>query len=168
MKINHIAFGQAIRFMKIAPSTGQTIYGKNLASAFEEKYGFLEGPKHGSDFDMTKGVTFLHGFFQGTTVIEKAVIYNNGMIAEAKADTDLCDQFIDDAVEWASEHANMVFPPDDEHPRLYLSHMIVEEGLSIEKLFSKLNPLGAEISKILELVWRYKKGYWANKLFHAV
>lgn len=83
MKLSQIAFGQAIRFMKISPSAGQTIYGKTLSAAFEEKYGFLEGPKVVSDFDTNKGVTFLHGFFKGTIVIEKAVIYNDGMIVEA-------------------------------------------------------------------------------------
>jgi len=150
MKINQISFGQAIRFMKVAPSTGQTIYGKRLASAFEEKYGFLEGPKVVADFDTGKGVTFLHGFFQGTTVIEKAVIYNDGMIVEAKADTDLCDQFIDDAVEWASENANIKFIQDNEHPRLYLSHLVVEDEIGITKLFSKLSTVGSELSRILE------------------
>jgi hypothetical protein len=150
MKINQIAFGQAIRFMKIAPSTGQTIYGKKLASAFEEKYGFLEGPKLVSDFDTGKGVTFLHGFFENTTVIEKAVIYNDGMIVESKADTDLCDQFIDDAVKWASENANIHFGLDDAHPRLYLSHVVVEDNIGIAKLFSRLSSVGVELSKILE------------------
>lgn len=150
MKLSQIAFGQAIRFMKISPSAGQTIYGKTLSAAFEEKYGFLEGPKVVSDFDTNKGVTFLHVFFKGTIVIEKAVIYNDGMIVEAKADTDLCDQFIDDAVAWASKNANIKFDSDNGHPRLYLSHLIVDDDTGIANLLRKLSVVGDELSIILE------------------
>ncbi len=69
---------------------------------------------------------------------------------EAKADTDLCDQFIDDAVAWASKNANIKFDSDNDHPRLYLSHLIVDDDTGIANLLRKLSVVGDELSIILE------------------
>jgi hypothetical protein len=55
-----------------------------------------------ADYDLSKGVTFLHGFFNNR-VIDRFQVFSNGILAEAKLDTDECDRFLDDLLKWITE-----------------------------------------------------------------
>jgi hypothetical protein len=55
-----------------------------------------------ADYDLSKGVTFLHGFFNNR-VIDRFQVFSNGILAEAKLDTNECDRFLDDLLKWITE-----------------------------------------------------------------
>ena len=120
MKITSTPFAQAIRFGTLKPSKGNGLYGRNLVRAFEEKYGFLELPKTLGDFDVSKGITFLHGYFENRVVIDKAALYNNGILVETKSTTDDCVSIIDDLISWANQNANFILEENHSLQRLYL------------------------------------------------
>jgi hypothetical protein len=102
MKLSSIIVGNVIRLGKVSGPGGGTVYGLNLSKACEERYGFLQAPRVLADYDLSKGVTFLHGHFDHR-VIDKFQVFSNGIVAEAKLDTDECDRFLDDVLKWITE-----------------------------------------------------------------
>ena len=149
MKIISTIFAQAIRFGTLKPSKSNSLYGRNLVRAFEEKYGFLESPKTVADFDVSKGITFLHGFFENRVVIEKAVLYYNGIVIETKSTTDDCVSIIADIIAWANQNANFIFEVDLAMPKLYLSHFEVEVGINLQGISKKFQMLSDTIDKCM-------------------
>lgn len=114
--------------------------------AFEARYGFLQGPRVVSEYDPAKGITFLNGYF-GRSTIDKVMIYNNGILVDAKISTDEIDAFIDDANIWAREE--MRLPPlteKNERSRSYLSQVEIESDIDLDMAFPWLKELGASIA----------------------
>jgi hypothetical protein len=101
-----------------------------------------------SDYDLSKGVTFLHGFFKNR-VIDKFQVYSTGVVAEAKLDTDECERFLDDLLKWITERGGIEFTPNDPTVRLYVSQLEVQSELDLGNSFPKLTPLGRQIADIL-------------------
>ena len=149
MKITSTPFAQAIRFGTLKPSKGNGLYGRNLVRAFEEKYGFLESPKTLGDFDVSKGITFLHGYFENRVVIDKAALYNNGILVETKSTTDDCVSIIDDLISWANQNANFILEENHSLQRLYLSHFEVEVAVDLQMISEKFQMLSDEINRFM-------------------
>jgi hypothetical protein len=149
MKVISTLYAQAIRFGTLRPSKGNSLYGINLVRAFEERYGFLESPKTVADFDVSKGITFLHGFFEDKVVIEKAMLYNNGILIETKSTTDDCINIIADIVVWANQNASFIFEEDHSSPKMYLSHFEVEAGVNLQRISDKFQLLSDEINRYM-------------------
>lgn len=149
MKVINTLLAQAIRFGDLTPSKGNSLYGRNLVRAFEEKYGFLESPKTVADFDVSKGITFLHGYFENRVVIDKAMLYNNGIVVETKSTTDDCVNIIGDLIAWANQNANFVFEEDQKLPKLYLSHIEVEVAINMQGISTKFQTLSDEINRCM-------------------
>ena len=146
MYLRKVVNGQAIRFMDIVPSTGQTLYGINLVRAFESRYGFFESPKTIEEFRLTSGITFRHGIFDRRTVIDKAMIYNNGILAEGAITTQECLDFISDVVNWASDDVGIKIANASDRPVLYNSPLHVEAKLDINRHFQLMAPISRLIT----------------------
>lgn len=149
MKVAKIIYGQSIRFLNIVPSTGQTLYGINLVRAFESRYGFLESPKLLSDFDLSSGITFRHGIFSGRTVIDKFMIYSNGMLAEAAASNQDCYDFISDVIEWSSKAAGISISKSQDNAIIFNSTVHIEMNVDYPKYLTALRLIGTAISGAL-------------------
>jgi hypothetical protein len=148
MKLSNIILSQAIRLGRISGPGGGNIYGLNLAKACEDRYGFLQSPRVLADFDLSKGVTFLHGFF-GNAVIDRFIVFPNGVLAEAKVDTDGCDRFLDDVLKWIAERGGAEFIPNDPTSRAYLSQLEIQSDVDLTQSFPKFAALGRQIADIL-------------------
>ena len=99
--------------------------------------------------DLSKGVTFLHGYFQQRFVIDKFQIFENGLLAEARVDTDVCDEFLDDVFKWVAERAGITIELSTTPlQKLYLSQIEVQSNISLNISFAKIAPLGKQISDI--------------------
>jgi hypothetical protein len=146
MKITQTSLAQAIRFGATKPHQGNALYGRNLVRAFEEKYGFMESPKTVADFDLNKGITFSHGYFENRMVIEKIIIYINGIVVETKESTDDCLKIMKEVVSWGAEHGGVIFEENVEYPQLYLSHFEVEMSVDIQKVSKKLQAISDAIN----------------------
>jgi hypothetical protein len=148
MKLARILLSQAVRIAKVTGAGGGAVYGLGLAKACEERYGFLQAPRVLADYDLSKGVTFLHGYFEQRFVVDKFQVFENGLLAEAKVDTDECDKFLDDVFKW-SEGAGIVIELSTTPPqKLYLSQIEVQSNISLNNSFAKVAPLGKQISDI--------------------
>jgi hypothetical protein len=150
MKIVNRLFAQAIRFGALAPAQGgQTVYGVNLVRAFEARYGFMESPKTVAEFDLSKGITFLHGFFDKRIVIDKFMIYNNGLVVETKDTTDVCVEIMSDVIKWGSEEAGVIFEENLMAPELYLSHLEVQSEIDLQAHSSKFQTISAALNSYM-------------------
>src|SRR5918996_3009830 len=123
MQLESILLGRAIRLLHISSASKGRIYGLHLVRACEERYGFWQGPRTVDDFDLAKGVTFLHGHFQSRLVIDKFQVFQNGMLAEAKADTNECDAFLDEFVGWIQSEFGISLNEESSSPRFYQSNL---------------------------------------------
>ena len=144
MRLERVLLGRAIRLMRISGPGGGEIYGINLARACEARYGFLQSPRTLEEFDLTKGVTFLHGYFQNRIVIDRFQVFQNGMLAEAKINTDECDAFLDDAVEWVKKEGGIGAIEETGSPRFYSSNLEVQGSFSLAEKLPQLNQIGRE------------------------
>src|ERR1700730_1547731 len=149
MKLQNILLGQAVRFGKISGPDGGSVYGLNLTKACEERYGFLQSPRVLADFDLSKGVTFLHGYFQNQYVIDRFQVYENGMLAEAKVDTDICDAFLDDVLQWVTSRGGIKFDSETTSPRFYLSQLEMLSDIELNHAFSKIAPMGRRVADVI-------------------
>ena len=147
MKLQEIHFSQSVRFLNTASPTRGNIYGVALLRAFEERYGFLQGPRTVADFDSTKGIVFLHGFFRDNIVIDRFQIFNDGVVCETKAPVEQADSFIEDALKWAAEEVKLEVGV--EKGRIYNSHIVVHSSVQIEKKFQLFSEFGSRIAKAI-------------------
>jgi|SRR6516162_5146067 hypothetical protein len=148
MKLSNIIMSRAIRLGKVSGPGGGAVYGINLSKACEERYGFLQGPRVLSDYDLNKGITFLHGFFENH-VIDNFQVFSSGIVAEAKLDTDECDRFLDDVLKWITERGGIEFSIGEPTSRLYVSQLEIQSDIRLMSAFPKLAPLGRQIADIL-------------------
>jgi hypothetical protein len=155
MNLLRIVSGQVIRFMTVAPSEGQTLYGINLVRAFEDRYGFLVSPKTVEEFDLNNGITFRHGFFNKKTVVAQVKIYNNGILAEGAASTNEFYDFISDIVEWASTEAGLSVVPDQTNSPLYHSIVHVSVNIDLGKYVAAVTPILSLIDEKLRSYGSY-------------
>jgi hypothetical protein len=146
MKLISIVMSQVIWLGKVSGPGGGSIYGLTLAKACQERYGFLQGPQTLADYDLTKGIVFLHGYFNDF-VIDKLQVYPNGVLADAKVPTDKCDSFLSDLVNWVTERGGVQFEKQSEPgSQLYSSQLEIQSDIDLERLFPQLSALGREIA----------------------
>jgi hypothetical protein len=148
MKVTNILLGQVVRLAKVSGAGGGNIYGLNLARACEERYGFLQSPHTLPDYDLAKGVTFLHGYFQRKFVIDRFQVFNNGLLVEAKLDTDHCEEFLDDVMEWVRGRG-IEIDEDPSAPRFFLSQLEIDPEVVLSSAFRSLTEFGRVVADIL-------------------
>lgn len=147
--LEKVLLGQTGRVGRVSGKDGGAIYGLNLAKKCEDRYGFLEAPRRLADFDLSAGITFLHGYFRDRFVIDKFQIFENGLLAEAKVDTDECEAFLNDVIGWLREVGGLQFDEAPDAPKIYLSHIEVRSNISFAKRLSDVSALGTEIGSTM-------------------
>jgi hypothetical protein len=149
MQLENVLFGRAIRLLPISEWGRGRLYGIHLVRACENRYGFWRGPREVEEFDLAKGVTFLHGYFQERIVIERLQVFNNGLMVEVNGDTDECDKFLDDFLEWLKKDIGVQTIQQPSAPRFYYSNMEVTCSFSLAEKLPQLGRIGQEITKKL-------------------
>jgi hypothetical protein len=113
------------------------------------------------EYDLSKGITFLHGQFERKFVIDKCMIFNNGVLAEGKVPTEEYDIFIDDVIEWARAELGAVVDTQNVKARSYVSQMEIELHHSIDSCFPQFANFGQRLSTII-------RSYGQNPLPYGV
>ena len=149
MKLNNTILSQAVRFGTLSGKNGGSFYGLNVARQCEQRYEFLQSPRVLADYDLTNGVTFLHGNFNDRFVIDKFAVFGNGFFAEAKVSTGECEEFLDDVMKWGEELGSFKFAADANAPKLFLSHIEVKSTISFAHSLPKISALGKEIANTM-------------------
>jgi hypothetical protein len=149
MQLENALFGRAIRLLPISEWGRGRIYGVHLVRACEDRYGFWRGPRKVEEFDLTKGVVFLHGYFQDRVVIEQLKVFNNGLMVEINGDTDECDAFLNDFVDWLRIDIGLDTIQEVASPRFYFSNVEVTCSFSLAEKLPQLARIGQEITEKL-------------------
>jgi hypothetical protein len=150
MKIVEVLEGQCIRLLA-AGSQAQNIDQPALVRLFrkfEDRYGFLQGPRMATDYNLDSGIAFLRGQYKATT-ITKFSLYRNGVLAEANARTDEIDNFLDDAFSWASTELGFNAFDEPSLRRAYLSQLEVELDIDLAQAFADFLKFGRSISDVV-------------------
>ncbi len=150
MKVNKVLFSQALRYFTVSGLVGGNVYGVNLVRAFEKRYGFLEGPKTVEDYNLERGITFLHGFFQNRVVIDRCQIFQNGIIVESKAAVEEWENFIDDLTEWVSRDASIQMVPWPNAAYGYHSQLEVVCKASLGAAINRFSEITKLLSAMLQ------------------
>lgn len=146
MKLIQCLASQAIRLIDAsAKRTGGGLPAPKLARALEEKYGFFQGPRVIEDYDLTKGVVFLHCEYQGK-VIDKLSLFNDGIVCDAKASTEFSDAFIDDVLETLRTVAGLDTEAGKTLIQIYMSRIEVQADLDLGKSFSLFSKFGRDVA----------------------
>lgn len=133
MKLNQILMGRSIQFGAISGPAGGPIYGWHLARHCQNRYGFLQSPQTLPDFDYERGVTFLHGIFH-SIVVQRLQIFQNGIIAEAQAETDLTGDFINDLISSLIEAKIISISPEPQR-NFYFSELEMISDIDLANAF---------------------------------
>jgi hypothetical protein len=146
MKLLKVLLGRVVRLHEMTGPQGGTIYGAHLVGECEDRYGFLQGPRELADFDLERGITFLHGYFNGA-VVDRLQVFSNGLAAEAKLDTAFCDAFVDDLLAWIKE-TGLIEIKDDAR-RFYVSTVEAQSDSLLGSSFREFSGLGQELAQTL-------------------
>ncbi len=149
MRLERVLLGRSIRLLRISGPEGGEIYGPNLARACEARYAFLQSPRTLEDFDFAKGVTFQYGYFMNKILIDKFQVFQNGMLAEAKINTDECDAFLDNVVECLGKEGGITAIEENASARFYYSNLEVHGSFSLANGLPQLRQIGREIAEKL-------------------
>lgn len=143
MHIKGFLASQAIRFFAQAP---EPVADKRspipMIRGLQDLYGFVQVPTTIADFDFTKGVSFYQGYFKGA-VIDKFQIYENGVLCEAKADNSVCEEFLDEVLEWARSQHNIPVAQTD--AKAFISQLEVISPIDLDKHLARFRSVGALI-----------------------
>jgi hypothetical protein len=87
MQLSAVILARALAFVETVDLSprGHVFY-PDLAKELVQRYQFQKFPQALEDFDEQKGVTFGAGK-SGETVIEKLVIYGNGILVDTRTNT---------------------------------------------------------------------------------
>lgn len=121
------------------------VYMPALVPSLQKKYGFLGTPQTLDDFDASRGIRFLHGNFNGTT-IDELCIYPDGVSVIAKANTNLLDKFIDDLISFSSKEFDLTQKEIPHRKRMYSSEMEISLERDIASQFEKFSGIYKKIN----------------------
>lgn len=148
MKLETILVGRAIRLLRF---TGRPLYMADVVRPLVERYKFLKVPQALEEFDETKGITFGHGKFtyEGKdVVIDSFQVFNNGLIADTREDTQDADKFLDDVIEWGVKELDRVIPVQSVE-MLYLSNLEISLKTPLATYLPVAQQFTGEISRYL-------------------
>lgn len=144
MKVENILLARAIRLLKF---TGHTLHMSYVVRQLVEQYKFLKVPQTLEEYDDAKGITFAHGKFSSgvrDVVIDSFQVFNNGIVADTREDTDESDKFLDDIIEWSMKALGRVLSSQIVE-RVYLSNL----EISLKTPISNYNPSAQKLSGAL-------------------
>lgn len=139
-------FVPAIALEEMNPR-GLTVY-PLLIPGLVEKYGFAKYPTEQSDLDESKGVTFEDGDWNGKS-IDKISFFNDFMIVDMRSSTTDSEAFFYETMEWARETFGITFKETMVTQKAYLSEVIFNSDVELNKLNKLLEGLAKSISSAL-------------------
>jgi hypothetical protein len=143
MRVTSVLGAQAIRFVSVPTDipAEKRVPMYSLIKGLQERYSFLQTPLKVEDFDFTKGVTFLKGVFEHK-IVEKFQVYERGVLCESTVDTDFCERFIDDVLDFGVK-AGLPFSKANGPDRGYYSTLEVQMNGALDEKITKLASLTA-------------------------
>jgi hypothetical protein len=149
MRLVNTLFSQAIRFGEFRLLNGKQLYGRKLVQALEDRYGFIQTPRTVAEFDLTKGISFAHGYYDDRIVIQMLQIYNNGILVETESSTTECLSIIKDVTDLAKDEVSFAFDESSERPQIYQSHIEVETLANLQEKIVAFERISDELNRLV-------------------
>ena len=158
MELVKILNTQTARLIEFSTPSNQNVRVARLCRYVEDRYSFLQGPQVLSDYDITSGITFLHGFFNSNLVIDKFQIFDQGVLAEGKINSNDLDRFIENTINGVKEQFDISteFMTTE---RIFKSIVEVKCTKEIGKKLDRFNELNNILSNILESYGKTRTKY---------
>ena len=128
----------AARFAVIDVSSGILI--TDIVDGLRERYRFFQIPDRVSELDPTQGIKFEMGRFRDIA-IDRLEIFDSGIVAHGKSDSNVLDEFLDDFEGFATEMFSMKFPPSSPVSKIYLTAFEVKMDHELSSLVRPLAKL---------------------------
>jgi len=150
MKVSNYLMSTVIRLVKDnPPDSPNKAYIGDLSNALRDRYSFLQWPVKIEEFDLQKGINFLHGRFKEDQIIDKIQVYSNGVYCEAKLPNEVIEEFVDDVFEWVHKDFGLILDDAIAPSRFYTSQLEVKSDYSPAQALSKFSPIGDKITQFL-------------------
>ncbi len=146
MQLSAIVLARALAFVETFDLAPQgRVFFPDVARELVQRYGFLKFPKELNDFDEQKGVEFVEGKLKDT-VIEKLVIYNNGILLDTRANTETSRALIEETLLWAKSKFGLVYEPGMIKRVAYVSNVTFYSDVPLNALNPALQKLADRVS----------------------
>lgn len=98
------------------------VFFPDLIPALVERYKFQSFPTKFEELDEQKGVEFLEGKWEGTTV-DRLTIYRNGVLVDTRSSTTDSERILEEALLWVASEFGIVYRPGMIKRKGYVSNL---------------------------------------------
>lgn len=123
-----------------------------------ERFGFLKYPTSVNDFDETKGVEFVEGHFEGTTV-DKIIVWSNGIQVDTRASTQVSQEILHSTLLWLKEEAGLTYESGMIKRWAHLSDVAFHSDVNFDAIHPALIKLCASVSREVSILRGAKFDY---------
>jgi hypothetical protein len=149
MKLSAVTLARAIGFVEtfdLSPRT--SLFIPEFVKEVLARYNFQKFPQEFKDFDEQKGVEFLHGK-SGDTVIDKLVVYTDGLLIDTRSNTKVSEQLIEEALLWGKSKFGLVYQPGMIKRFAYVSQVTFYSDVQLDGLNPALKKLSSRITSAI-------------------
>jgi hypothetical protein len=129
------------------------VFFPDLAREIASKYQFQKFPQTLEDFDLSKGIEFLHGK-SGDNVILKFSIWGGIVTAETRTSTDDSKAFLEEILLWGADKFGINYQPGSIKRFAYISDLTFYSDTPILSINPALTSLATKTSQALSGIWQ--------------
>lgn len=164
MQLSAVLLARALAFIETADlNTRGRIFYPDLVKRLVERYGFQKFPQQLEEFNEEKGIEFLLGKL-GKDVIEKLVIYGNGILVDTRSNTDDSRSLIEEALSWAKSELGLNYRPEMIRRFGYVSQVTFHSEVSLNVLHPALQKLSDRLTEIVSGIHGEEVRYQTSSL----
>jgi hypothetical protein len=123
-----------------------------------QRYNFQKFPQEFKDFDESKGIEFQQGR-SGDTVIDKAIIYNTGILMDTRSNTKISQALIEDALLWARSEFGVVYQPGQIKNYAFVSQVTFYSDINLTALNPALRRLVEQVTSAVNDIHKEQLEY---------
>jgi hypothetical protein len=131
----------------IAAGTGR-LYLPKAVQMLAERYKFAGVPRTLEELSGER-ISFKHGVFNDT-VVETFDVFNDGVVASARAPSDILDGFVRDLCDWMESAFGVQRVETHEINKNYESHLLIQSDAPLLRAIETLAPIQEMLSRSLK------------------
>lgn len=164
MELSAVTQARVVGFIEILDlSAGGKIFYPDLVSGLVERLRFQKFPETLKEFDEQKGIEFIGGQWNGTTV-EKLIIFWNGFVLDTHVSTSESERILDEALVWASEKFQIKYKSGMISRKRYVSDLTFYSEKRLLNLHPALPRLTSNLHHKLKEITGQEFTYEATRL----
>jgi hypothetical protein len=147
MEFSAVLLARAMVWIEPADLNPQAaVFYPDIIKALVARYKFRKVPEKSEDFDVTKGITFAGGQFEGRA-IDQLVLYTYGIVLDTRISTAESQRILTEVLQWASQELGLVFNLSMARRWLYASQVTFYSSILPQKYPQPLRELSEKISR---------------------